>query len=240
MSEKKYFNSKILKEKIEDSLIQDSLIIENNEYSLTKNNISYQIKVCKTRNKIVLIYGNYELKLNLKELIKTNILFNVCRTIDDVYKLIITLFNKRKVKIKEIIENKLLSLTLTIKSYIDDEERNFDLILLYKNQNKDFIINDIYNKYNILQEDLNKIKNDYNRMNNKLNKTIYEINKLKEEMSSLKKGKMTISRSNKNIRPKNISNINPMNLNKVYNLVNDSYNIDYLDNTFTLYNSKNN
>ena len=240
MSEKKSFNPKIFEEKQEDSLIRDSLIIENNEYTLTKNNISYIIKVCKTRNKIVLIYGNYEISLNLAELIKINILFNVCRTIDDVYKLIITLFNKKKVKVKEIIENKILSLTLTLKSYIDDEEINFDLILLYKNQNKDFIINDIYNKYNILQEDLNKIKNDYNRMNNKLNKTIYEINKLKEEMSSLKKGKMTISRSNKNIRPKNISNINPMNLNKVYNLVNDSYNIDYLDNTFTLYNSKNN
>ena len=172
-SKLKYFNPKILEEDEDETLIKDYPIIETNEYLLSKNNISYTIKLCKTKNKIILIYNFYELKLTLNELINTNILFNVCRTIDDVYKLILTLFNKKKVKIKEIIDNKLISLTLTIKSYIDDEEQNFDLVLLYKNQNKDFIINDIYNKYNILQKDIIKIKNDYNRINNKLNKNIY-------------------------------------------------------------------
>ena len=241
-SKLKYFNPKILEEDEDETLIKDYPIIETNEYLLSKNNISYTIKLCKTKNKIILIYNFYELKLTLNELINTNILFNVCRTIDDVYKLILTLFNKKKVKIKEIIDNKLISLTLTIKSYIDDEEQNFDLVLLYKNQNKDFIINDIYNKYNILQKDIIKIKNDYNRINNKLNKTIYEINKLKDEITSLKKinAGLTTSKSNKNILPKKLTTINPINLNSVYNLVNDSYNIDYLDNTFTLYNSKNN
>ena len=241
-SKLKYFNPKILEEDEDETLIKDYPIIETNEYLLSKNNISYTIKLCKTKNKIILIYNFYELKLTLNELINTNILFNVCRTIDDVYKLILTLFNKKKVKIKEIIDNKLISLTLTIKSYIDDEEQNFDLVLLYKNQNKDFIINDIYNKYNILQKDIIQIKNDYNRINNKLNKTIYEINKLKDEITSLKKinAGLTTSKSNKNILPKKLTTINPINLNSVYNLVNDSYNIDYLDNTFTLYNSKNN
>ena len=241
-SKLKYFNPKILEEDEDETLIKDYPIIETNEYLLSKNNISYTIKLCKTKNKIILIYNFYELKLTLNELINTNILFNVCRTIDDVYKLILTLFNKKKIKIKEIIDNKLISLTLTIKSYIDDEEQNFDLVLLYKNQNKDFIINDIYNKYNILQKDIIKIKNDYNRINNKLNKTIYEINKLKDEITSLKKinAGLTTSKSNKNILPKKLTTINPINLNSVYNLVNDSYNIDYLDNTFTLYNSKNN
>ena len=241
-SKLKYFNPKILEEDEDETLIKNYPIIETNEYSLSKNNISYTIKLCKTKNKIILIYNFYELKLTLNELINTNILFNVCRTIDDVYKLILTLFNKKKVKIKEIIDNKLISLTLTIKSYIDDEEQNFDLVLLYKNQNKDFIINDIYNKYIILQNDLAKVKNDYNRINNKLNKTIYEINKLKDEITSLKKinAGLTTSKSNKNILPKKLTTINPINLNSVYNLVNDSYNIDYLDNTFTLYNSKNN
>ena len=224
----------------EEKIRKSFIIIEKNEYSLTKNNISYIIKVCKTKNQIVLINDNYEVKLNLKELIKTNILFNVCRTIDDVYKLVLTLFNKKKVKIKEIIEHKMITLALTIKSYIDDEEQNFDLILLYQNQNKDFLINDIYNKYNVLQSDIKKIKNNYSLINNKLNKALYEINKLKEEINFLKKDHLTTSKSNKNIKPNRLLGIDPTNLNNVYNLVSDSYNIDYLDNTFSLYNSKNN
>ena len=242
-SKLKYFKPKILEDDEEgDKTLKESLILESNEFSLSKNSISYIIKICKTKNKIILINGNYELRLSLKELIKTNILFNVCRTIDDVYKLILTLFNKKKVEIKEIIEHELMSLTLTIKSYIDDEEQNFDLLLLYKKENKDFIINDIYNKYNILKNEIITIKNDYNRVNNKLNKTIYEINKLRDEISLLKKDNVCImtSKSNKNILPKNLTTINPINLNSVYNLVSDSYNIDYLDNTFALYNSKNN
>ena len=235
----KYFNKKNIEES-DNKINKDNIIIEKAEYSLSRNNISYIIKVCKTRSKIILISDNYELKLNLSELVKTNILLNVCRTIDDVYKLIINLFNKKKVKIKEIIEYKIITLTLTIKSYIDDEEYNFDLILLYREQNKDFLINDIYNKYNKLQTDMSKIKNECERINNKLNKAIYEINRLKEEMNSMKKPNIITSKSNKNIYPKKILNINPTNLTTVYNLVSDSYNIDYLDNTFTLYNSKNN
>lgn len=237
-----YSNQKRIKDDEKYKIIEDidRDIIENVKYTIIKNNMKYDIDICKTKLKLILIYQNYELKLSLKELIKTNILFNVCRTIDDVYKLIVTLFNKKKVIIKEIIEGKMIILTLTIKSYIDDEEHNFELILLYKNQNKDFIINDIYNKYIILQNDLAKVKNDYNRINNKLNKTIYEINKLKEEISSIKKCHLETSKSGKDIIPKKLLNINPINLKTVYNLVSDSYNIDYLDNTFTLYNSINN
>ena len=163
----KYFNKKNIEESEDNIINKDNIIIEKAEYPLSRNNISYIIKVCKTRSKIILISDNYELKLNLSELVKTNILLNVCRTIDDVYKLIINLFNKKKVKIKEIIEYKIITLTLTIKSYIDDEEYNFDLILLYREQNKDFLINDIYNKYNKLQTDMSKIKNEYERINNK-------------------------------------------------------------------------
>ena len=237
---KQNINTEKNKEGVEDKIRQSMTINEKIEYSLAKSNITYIIKICKTKSQIILISDNYEVRLSLKELIKTNILFNVCRTIDDVYKLIITLFNKKKVIIKEIIEHKMITLTLTVKSYIDDEEQNFDLILLYQNQNKDFLINDIYNKYNTLQSDIEKMKNDYNRINNKLNKAIYEINKLKEEIEFLRKENLKTNKPNKNIVPKNLLEINPINLNNVYNLVNDSYNIDYLDNTFTLYNSKNN
>ena len=115
-----------------------------------------------------------------------------------------------------------------------------NLILLYKSQNKDFIINDLYNQYYTLQEEVTKIKNDYKRINKKLNKTIYEINKIKEEKSN---NNFDINRnsisSNQSIKSKKLFDVDPISLNTVYNLINDSYNIDYLDNTFTLYTSKN-
>jgi hypothetical protein len=217
-------------------------IIESSSFILKMNDISYSITLCKTKVCIIFISQNYELKLNLKEFIYTNNLFNVCRNIDEIYKLFLTLFNKKKIRIKEIKENQILILEITLKNYIDEEESITNLILLYKSQNKDFIVNDIYNKYHSLKSEMDKIKFDYNRMNNKLNKAIYEINKIKEDIN------FTDANSN---RSSNISNapslfssnkkfeIEPTSLNSVYNLVNDSYNIDYLDNTFTLYSSKN-
>ena len=217
-------------------------IIESSSFILQMKDISYSITLCKTKVCIIFISQNYELKLSLKEFIYTNNLFNVCRNIDEIYKLFLTLFNKKKIRIKEIKENQILILEITLKNYIDEEESITNLILLYKSQNKDFIINNIYNKYHSLKSEMDKIKFDYNRMNNKLNKAIYEINKIKEDIN------FTDANSN---RSSNISNapslfssnkkfeIEPTSLNSVYNLVNDSYNIDYLDNTFTLYSSKN-
>ena len=223
---------------VEPYLKNDESISDNLSFTLDMKNIPYKISLSRTKNNIFFTYQNYELKLNLNEFKYTNILFNVCRNIDDIFKLLVTVFNRKKVKIKEIKENQMITLELTLKNYIDDEEQTMNLILLYKNQNKDFLINDIYNKYNLLQKEMDKIKNDYSRMNNKLNKTIYEINKLKEEISQ--------NNSNEN-RPSLGSSTNstklfdaePTNLNSVYNLVSDSYNIDYLDNTFILFSTKN-
>jgi hypothetical protein len=223
---------------VEPYLKNDESISDNLSFTLDMKNIPYKINLSRTKNNIFFTYQNYELKLNLNEFKYTNILFNVCRNIDDIFKLLVTVFNRKKVKIKEIKENQMITLELTLKNYIDDEEQTMNLILLYKNQNKDFLINDIYNKYNLLQNEMDKMKNDYSRMNNKLNKTIYEINKLKEEISQ--------NNSNEN-RPSLGSSTNstklfdaePTNLNSVYNLVSDSYNIDYLDNTFILFSTKN-
>ena len=86
-----------------------------------------------------------------------------------------------------------------------------------------------------------KIKSDYTRINNKLNKTIYEINKLKEEITKndFNINRNSTSSSNLSINSKKLFEVEPTSLNSVYNLIKDSYNIDYLDNTFVLYNSKN-
>ena len=61
----KYFNKKNIEESEDNIINKDNIIIEKAEYPLSRNNISYIIKVCKTRSKIILISDNYELKLNL-------------------------------------------------------------------------------------------------------------------------------------------------------------------------------
>ena len=223
---------------VEPYLKNDESISDNLSFTLDMKNIPYKISLSRTKNNIFFTYQNYELKLNLNEFKYTNILFNVCRNIDDIFKLLVTVFNRKKVKIKEIKENQMITLELTLKNYIDDEEQTMNLILLYKNQNKDFLINDIYNKYNLLQNEMDKIKNDYSRMNNKLNKTIYEINKLKEEISqnNSNENRPSLGSSTNSIK---LFDAEPTNLNSVYNLVSDSYNIDYLDNTFILFSTKN-
>ena len=223
---------------VEPYLKNDESISDNLSFTLDMKNIPYKISLSRTKNNIFFTYQNYELKLNLNEFKYTNILFNVCRNIDDIFKLLVTVFNRKKVKIKEIKENQMITLELTLKNYIDDEEQTMNLILLYKNQNKDFLINDIYNKYNLLQNEMDKMKNDYSRMNNKLNKTIYEINKLKEEISqnNSNENRPSLGSSTNSIK---LFDAEPTNLNSVYNLVSDSYNIDYLDNTFILFSTKN-
>ena len=219
----------------------EEIILESISFTLKLKDISYTITLCKAKTCLIFLSGNYELKLNLKEFIFISILFNVCKTNDDLYKLLIALFKKKKVKIKEIKENQMLTIELALKNYLDDEEQIINLILLYKNQNKDYIINDIYNKYNSLKKEMFNIKNDYNRINNKLNKAIYEINKLKKESSKndFYTNRSSSISSNQSEISKKLFEAEPTNLNSVYNLINDSYNIDYLDNTFILFNSKN-
>ena len=228
---------------VEPNNKSEEIISESASFILKIKDISHTITLCKGKTCILFLSDNYELKLNLKEFIYTNVLFNVCKTIDDIYNLLTTLFKRKKVKIKEIKENQMLTIELTIQNYFeDDEEQTISLILLYKTQNKDFIINDIYTKYINLQDEMTKIKSDYNRINNKLNKTIYEINKLKEEISknNFNFNRNSVSSNNTNSNSdKKLFDVDPTSLNSVYNLIKDSYNIDYLDNTFILYNSKN-
>ena len=123
----------------------EDLTIESIYHNLNFNESIYKIKLCKTkRNIVLLINNNYELRLNLNELISTNILFNICKNIDDIYKYFTSLFTRKKIVIKKIVEKQMIILELILKNYLDDEENTMELILLYKNQNKDFIINIIY------------------------------------------------------------------------------------------------
>ncbi len=95
---------------VEPYLKNDESISDNLSFTLDMKNIPYKISLSRTKNNIFFTYQNYELKLNLNEFKYTNILFNVCRNIDDIFKLLVTVFNRKKVKIKEIKENQMITL----------------------------------------------------------------------------------------------------------------------------------
>ena len=68
----------------------EEIILESASFILKIKDNSHTITLCKGKTFILFLSDNYELKLNLKEFFYTNILFNICKTIEDIYKLLIT------------------------------------------------------------------------------------------------------------------------------------------------------
>ena len=160
--------------------------IEAREYSLTKDKIKYNIKVGKIKSKIIISSIHYEYKSNLEDLIQISKLFNICKSIDDVYEFIINLFNKKKVSIKEIIPNKTLKIFLMIYNNIKSLEEKVEIVLCYNKYNKHAIINEIYNKYNLVQKEVNLLKEENKNIQEQMTKILEEISLLKKENSDLK------------------------------------------------------
>ena len=143
-------------------------LIEYKEYYLIKENIVHKIIIEKRKDEINIKTKNYEKKLDLNEL--STLTKSILNTIDDGYQFIINIFEENKVTIKDIIKNK--SIKLVLKIYIYNKENNIELELGYNNENKDIIINELNNSYNILKKDIIKLKD--------------EIKILKEEINKLK------------------------------------------------------
>ena len=161
--------------------------IESKEYSLSKDNIKYNIKVIKTKLKLILSCIHYEFKSNIEELITISKLFNICKSIEEVYEFIINLFNNKKVSINEIIPNKALKLYFVIYNNIKSTEEKIEIVLYYNKYNKHIIINELYNKYNLLQNDFNKLQEENKSIKEQIFKILEEISSLKKENSELKK-----------------------------------------------------
>ena len=161
--------------------------IESKEYSLSKDNIKYNIKVIKTKLKLIMSCIHYEFKSNIEELITISKLFNICKSIEEAYEFIINLFNNDKVFINEIIPNKTLKLFFVIYNNIKSTEEKIEIVLYYNKYNKHIIINEMYNKYNLLQTEFNKLQEENKSIKEQISKILKEISSLKKENSELKK-----------------------------------------------------
>ena len=147
----------------------EQILIQKN-YEIIKDNKSYKIEVCEISDKILIKHINYKVKLNYDEISKiTKVLFN---SNDEAYKYIENIFNKKKVIIKEVLVNDKIKLILNIYDNINDNEKEIEIDLVNDNQNKDYIIIELINKYNKIENEVNLLKN--------------EIKSIKEEIVILK------------------------------------------------------
>jgi len=236
--------------------------LESKEFTLNKDNNKYHIKIGKTTDKIIISSLNYEGKFNLDDLIKISKLFAICKSVDEVYEFLINLFSRNKVIIKEIINNKVLKLYLTIYNNIKCFEEKVEIILINNKNNKFSIINEVYLKFNTLQKNFNIIQEDNKKIKEQLKVLLEELLKLKKDNIELKReiNALKISQ-NENKSPaqsildnesvkendKNKKDItkdedyknhfitNPYNIHYLTELTDDSYSHWGIDNTFTAF-----
>ena len=96
----------------------------------------------KLKDEIIIKCKDHQITLNINDLsILTKLIFN---NIDDIYQFIINIFEQNKVKIKDKILYK--SIKLILKIYIENMEKENEIILYYNKENKYLNNNEFNNK----------------------------------------------------------------------------------------------
>ena len=171
------------------------------KYEISSEKAEYSLSIIynENKNKIIIKCSchktliKYEKIFLFDEFKKKNRIFNVCNNLEEIYKLLINIFNNKKAKIVE--EDDSIKLILFVHNYIDNIEDNISFILIKsKNindasdilenmENDNFGVNlslDIIRKINELsQNDLEK--------NTKIQKLIVHFNQSLEDIKTIKK-----------------------------------------------------
>ena len=104
---------------------------ENQEYYLIKDNIIYKMTLERNINEIIIRYRNHSINCNINEL---SVLFkNNFENINQCYEFINNIFSENNVIIEKIISKKEMKIILNI-------GKIFEMILLYENENNNFIL----------------------------------------------------------------------------------------------------
>ena len=132
-----------------DKFDDKNIIEEYDEYYLIKENNAYKFIIETNQDELIIKHKYYYISMNYNDLsILTKCMFN---TIYDAYEYIINIFEKNKVIIKEIKYRK--TITLLLKVYIDNIEKDIEIILLYNKENG-------LNKYNKFKDEIKNLKNE--------------------------------------------------------------------------------
>ena len=200
----------------ENNIFEDLLRYE--EYYLIKENFGYKFIIGKNSSDIIIKCKNYLITFNNNDL---SLLTKLeLETIDEAFFFIIKIFEENRVIIKDIDINKTITLLLNI--YIHNKPTEIEVLLLYKNNNKDLIINELNNNYNNLKEDIN---NEFNTLQKDNQSNENKIN------VKIKMIKIKIDEINKyfNKLYENIKN----QLEELKKYLNNKYNIKYLKKEYT-------
>ena len=164
-----------IKTPFENADREEEIIIKK-EYKIRCLSNIVKIIIAKTKHNIFIRSSYYELKYNINDLsILTKIKFN---SIDEAYEFIDNIFTQNKYYIKEISSDKII---LIINTYdvIKGKEKSIELYLTENFDNKNYLIKELFNKYNKIENEIDIIKKD-----NKITKE--ENNKLKQDNINLK------------------------------------------------------
>ena len=173
-----------------ENVDEEEEIIIKKEYRIKYLSNIVKIIIAKVKYNIIIRSSYYELKYNINDLfILTKIKFN---SIDEAYEFIVNIFNQKKYYIKEISSDKII---LIIRTYDENKgkEKDIELYLTENFDNKNYLIKELFNKYNKIENEIDIIKND-----NIITKE--ENNKIKQDNINLK---LEIELMKKNINNQN-------------------------------------
>ena len=168
---------------------QNLELIEIKKFELIYKNIIYDTNLCKTINKKCLViqsyqrnnkYNMYEAFLKYDDLIKLSKAFKICESIDDAYKLIVNLFNEKKVYIQDTKDDKVKIIYFSIINIINREEVKVEIEI--KNNNKDSYIKKFVDEYNDLIENVNNLKKENENIKKTLNDLIKDKLKMEKKI----------------------------------------------------------
>jgi len=121
--------------------------LEYKEYYIIHSYIIYKIIIAKNENEIIIKCKNYMITFNSNDLsLLTNVKFD---SIEKTYEYISNIFEENNYLIKNIIKKK------EIQFILKTNKKEIEIVLLYKEYNNDFIINEI-NKLKIENEKMKK------------------------------------------------------------------------------------
>ena len=233
--------------------IKNIQTISKQKYMINYNNIEYCISLKLPLEKDMIIIEcsskntqmEYEANIKLEELKEKCRIFNICKNLEEVFKIFNNCFNSRKVKLEEQ-NNDSINLILIVPNYIDNIEENVYFNLIRSNFTNSPVIKlkkiDNNELLDNLMKDNNEIKlglgliqkitdltqNDI-AIENLLNKlvclwkgTIKEIKEIKEDIELIKKHLGICKKDNKN-EDKNKYNIND---NQIEGIINEESEIE--------------
>ena len=196
-------------------------LIELQEYFLQINNIIYKFCIYQRKNDIIVKCKNYEIRFNCNDLsLLTKSIFN---SISDAYEFIINLFEDNNVKIKNVKRNR--EIILLCKIFIYNKEKDIELFLKYDKSKSDYIIKQINDNYYKLKEEIDNLNGEANSLKKEMNEPKACINK-----SCLGNTLMPNDCEIENYE-------NPIDIQFLNNIVNDSDTKYILENTFSVFKS---